>query len=111
MFLRNKLVPVALGAALLGGGVGAFVMRPSSETTRTAAAVSTAPAAAPANRTASALPAQTLVASAQETAATQVPVADVNSANSAENECFREGFAEGVRAAREQGLTNANAAA
>ena len=52
MILRNKLVPVALGAALLGGSVGAFVMRPTKPAeTQVASAVRTAPSAnAPAPR-------------------------------------------------------------
>ncbi len=91
MFLKNKLIPVTLGAALLGGTVGAFVMRPAkpAETT-TAQPTQAAPVA----------PAQGLVAGAAET---QAPAADAN------NLAFREGFAEGVRAAREEGLTAAEA--
>ena len=95
MILRNKLVPVALGAALLGGSVGAFVMRPKTETTAETPRVASAAAT---------VPAQNVVPAAA--AETQTPAAD-----SAENAAFREGFAEGVRAAREEGLVGAGAPA
>jgi len=97
MILRNKLVPVALGAALLGGSVGAFVMRPAKPAeTQVASAVQTAPAAtAPAKNY---LPASN--ADAQTVAASNT-----------DNECYREGFAEGFRAAREEGLEAASAVA
>jgi hypothetical protein len=98
MILRNKLVPVALGAALLGGSVGAFVMRPAKPAeTQVASAVHTAPAAttAPAKNF---LPASTADA---QTVAT----------SNTDNECYREGFAEGFRAAREEGLETGAAVA
>ena len=38
MTSTNKILPVALVAALLGGTVGAFVMRPSNNTTELAKA-------------------------------------------------------------------------
>ncbi|HEX8472891.1 MAG TPA: hypothetical protein VF666_02575 [Pyrinomonadaceae bacterium] len=41
MTLNNKILPVALVAALLGGSVGAFVMRPSSNRVETPAASET----------------------------------------------------------------------
>ncbi|HEX7178004.1 MAG TPA: hypothetical protein VF240_22285 [Pyrinomonadaceae bacterium] len=99
MILRNKLVPVALGAALLGGSVGAFVMRPTkSAETQVASAVSTTPSTATA-------PAKNFIP-ASTTADTQALPA-----NNTENECYREGFAEGFRAAREEGLESASAVA
>jgi hypothetical protein len=83
MIFKNKLIPVALGAALLGGSVGAFVMRPkSNEAAQNAATVK----------------GQTLVANpapAEQQTLT---------ANNQDNAAFREGFVEGVRAAREEGL-------
>jgi hypothetical protein len=97
MIFRNKLVPVALGAALLGGSVGAFVMRPAKTAeTQVASAVRTAPASAVA-------PAQNFV----PTSVANTPALAANSAAAAgdtENECYREGFAEGFRAAREEGV-------
>ena len=91
MILRSKLMPVALGAALLGGSVGALVMRPAktNETASTPAAQQAAPATT-GNSFAATGTAQPLVASNDENAA------------------YREGFTEGVRAAREEGLTAAN---
>ena len=98
MILRNKLVPVALGAALLGGSVGAFVMRPAKPAeTQVASAVRTAPAAAAPAK--SFLPASTVDTPAQP------------AATNTDNECYREGFAEGFRAAREEGLETGAAVA
>lgn len=88
MILRNKLVPVALGAALLGGSAGALIMRPSSnsnETAQVASATKTQNAVANPN-VANPNETQTLTANAQDSSA------------------FRDGFVEGVRAAREEGL-------
>jgi len=97
MILRNKLVPVALGAALLGGSVGAFVMRPAKPAeTQVAAAVHTAPAAT--------TPAKSFLPASNADAQTVA-------ANNTDNECYREGFAEGFRAAREEGLETGAAVA
>ena len=88
MFLKNKIVPVALGAALLGGSVGALVMRQSNPTeVASAHQTKTAPAAA----TQSLAPASGVESQALTTSNTG-------------NDSFREGFVEGVRAAREEGL-------
>ncbi len=101
MNTQNKLLPVALVAALLGGSVGAFVMRPSSKATD--ATVSSEPVA-----TQKAAPTQNLVPTSNTTEQTtpaqntEVATNDLN----AENESFRQGFTEGVRAAREEGVTN-----
>ena len=104
MILRHKLVPVALGAALLGGSVGAFVMRPAKTAeTQVASAVRTAPAAT--------APAKNFVpASSADTSALPVSSQPASAANT-DNECYREGFAEGFRAAREEGLESASAVA
>ena len=103
MNTQNKLLPVALVAALLGGSVGAFVMRPSSKTTDATASnvATTAPteAVAPAHSL-------TPATSATDQSATATEVA--SNATSSENEAYREGFAEGVRAAREEGITGRN---
>ena len=105
MILRNKLVPVALGAALLGGSVGAFVMRPAKPAeTQVASAVRTVPSAATA-------PARNFVP-ASTTDAQALPANNQSApATDTENECYREGFAEGFRAAREEGLETRSAAA
>jgi len=96
MILRNKLVPVALGAALLGGSVGAFVMRPAKPAeTQVASAVHTAPAAT--------TPAKNFLPASTSDAQTVA-------ASNTDNECYREGFAEGFRAAREEGLETGAAA-
>ncbi len=99
MILQNKIIPVALGAALLGGSVGAFVMRPA-KTNETASAqpVATQTAAT------TTVPAQNFAAAATTE---QQPLV----ASNTENVAFREGFAEGVRAAREDGLSATTASA
>src|SRR5215210_6552467 len=92
MILRNKLTAVALGSALLGGSVGALVMRPAkTDETASTPAAQAAPAAAKSQLAASGTTEQPLVAS-----------------NNEENAAFREGFTEGVRAAREEGLATAD---
>ncbi len=96
----NKILPVALVAALLGGTVGAFVMRPSKS--------------APASETAQ-LTKSNLTTDAKATdAATQADAntlaenelnAETSNMTEAEKAAFREGFSEGVEAARETELT------
>src|SRR3712207_357953 len=95
MLTNNKLLPVALVAALLGGSVGAFVMRPS---TKVADASQTA---APAHNLAPATTVESAPAKTTEVASNEL---------SEENEAFRDGFAEGVRAARGEGLATDAAA-
>ena len=91
MILRNKLTAVALGSALLGGSVGALVMRPAKNA-ETASAPAAQQQAAP-------------VAGSQLAASsTQQPLVAANE----ENAAYREGFTEGVRAAREEGLATAD---
>lgn len=103
MTTTNKILPVALVAALLGGTVGAFVMRPSNDTPEIAKAEAPKP----------------LVAGA----ATVNP--DDDQKNLLENElnnetknmtaeeraAFKDGFLEGVDAARQSNLTTATQAA
>jgi hypothetical protein len=102
MTTTNKILPVALVAALLGGTVGAFVMRPSNNTPEIAKAEAPKP----------------LVAGQAVTNPTD------ESKNLLENElanetkdmteqeraAFKDGFLEGVEAARESNLTGAAAA-
>ncbi|HLM58626.1 MAG TPA: hypothetical protein VK422_21155 [Pyrinomonadaceae bacterium] len=100
----NKILPVALVAALLGGTVGALVMRPSKSTqTETAQAV--APAA----------PQTAVVAgtSAEKTADAN-PLIDNELASETkgmsepEKVAFRDGFVEGIRTARENNVVAAD---
>jgi hypothetical protein len=82
MTLQNKILPVALVAALLGGGVGAFVTR-NPTTTTAPATTATQP-------------------STSTTEATQPATAEqakLDTATSADTAAFRDGFAEGYRAA------------
>jgi hypothetical protein len=82
MILTNKLLPVALIAALIGGSVGALVMhrsQPASAETATAAQTATAPAAT------------------QQQANNELAPAGFNTA--AEQTAYKTGFADGFAAA------------
>ena len=94
----NKILPVALVAALLGGTVGALVMRPSKNTE---------PAPAP----------QTAVVAG---ASTEKPVDgnalidneltnETKGMSDAEKAAFRDGFVEGIRTARDNGVVTTGA--
>ena len=98
MNLQNKILPVALVAALLGGTVGALVMRPKTNDLNTVAGTSNLlPAATDTNSRAATLRYNdTLPATNNETPAT-LNVAKTD----ADEECYRAGFTEGFAAARE----------
>lgn len=100
MNLQNKVLPVALVAALLGGTVGAFVMRGNGSQSETRVA------------SANNLPAQqtsgSQAAALRYNDASAVPVAannetPVNSVNQPTDEsCYRAGFTDGFEAARKE---------
>jgi hypothetical protein len=97
MTVNNKILPVALVAALLGATVGAFVMRPSKQAETPQVAQTASP----------------LKASTTEAAATTAPGAVDPSVQNAdltmtdrEMAAYREGFNDGVKAAQEAGITN-----
>lgn len=89
MTQTNRILPIALVAALLGGSVGAFVMRApkTAETTANTPAATTA--SAPVQATNQALP----VSNEQAVAANLT----------GEQSAFRDGFEEGFLAAQEKG--------
>ena len=98
--LQNKVLPVALVAALLGGTVGALVMRDKGEQPETrVAAANTLPASQTAGSQAAAL---------RYNDATAIPVAANNETPlNAENQptdesCYRAGFTDGFEAARKE---------
>ena len=97
MNLNNKILPVALVAALLGGSAGAFMMRPSKTNEATVAGTST---------TKSLTPVATSDATATELAASNDEQAALAANSTDDREAYREGFAEGVRAAREGGVAS-----
>jgi hypothetical protein len=99
MTTTNKILPVALVAALLGGTVGAFVMRPSNNTPEVARAEAPKPLVA---GEATVNPAD------EQKALLDNELADATK-NMTEEEraAFKDGFLEGVEAARESNLTNA----
>jgi len=97
MNLQNKILPVALVAALLGGTVGALVMRPKTNDLNTTASSNLLPASTDTNSQAAALRYnETLPATNNET------LAPVNTFGATGNEeAYREGFTDGFAAARE----------
>lgn len=106
MSLQNKILPVALVAALLGGTVGALVMRPKTAETNTAATSNLLPASTDTTSQAASLRYnETLPATNNETQPA------LNTANAAgDEEVYRAGFTDGFATARENGLTKTNAA-
>src|ERR1044071_1240570 len=100
MTTTNKILPVALVAALLGGTVGAFVMRPSNNSPEIAKAE--APKQLVAGE------ATTLNPADEQKAMLDNELADATK-NMTEQEraAFKDGFLEGVEAAREANLTGA----
>ena len=98
MNLNNKILPVALVAALLGGTVGAFVTRPSKSSEAQVAGVT---ATKSLNTVTPAESAQTAALEASETPNRQQTELDNLSDD---QEAYRAGFTEGVRAAKEEGL-------
>jgi hypothetical protein len=105
MTTTNKILPVALVAALLGGTVGAFVMRPSSNNPEVAKAT-----AEPAKTNLVAGETATNPADAEKTALDNELANETKNMTEEERAAFRDGFMEGVDAARDSKLTNAAAA-
>jgi ABC-type Na+ efflux pump permease subunit len=94
MILTNKLLPVALIAALIGGSVGALVMHKSqsAEAETTTAAQTTAPA----------------TTTTAQTSANEMVPAEFNTAG--EQTAYKTGFADGFAAATNPGATTATTA-
>lgn len=104
MTTTNKILPVALVAALLGGTVGAFVMRPSNNTPEIARAE--APKALVAGQATTVNPAD------EQKAMLENELNDATkNMNEEERAAFKDGFLEGVEAARESNLTTTRTAA
>ena len=100
MTTNNKILPVALVAALLGGSVGAFVMRPSKSAQTTETAGLAAPATTTTRNLASTQPDATLAS-----ADTQQLAANEANLTGGEKDAYRDGFIDGVKTARETGAT------
>jgi hypothetical protein len=86
MIMTNKLLPVALVAALIGGSVGAFVMHSRNPT------VADSQTAQPTLRTTDAQNAQY-----QEVASGREQVIPTEFNTTAEQSAYKSGFAEGFR--------------
>ncbi len=99
MTTTNKILPVALVAALLGGTVGAFVMRPSNNTPEIAKAEAPKPLVA----------GQATVNPADDQKSLLENELNDETKDMSEEErvAFKDGFLEGVEAARESNLTTA----
>src|SRR5689334_1154127 len=103
MTTTNKVLPVALVAALLGGTVGAFVMRPSNNTE---VAKAEAPKQLVAGEATNVNPAD------DQKAALESEIAnETKNMTDEERAAFKDGFMEGVEAARDSNLTTAAPAA
>jgi hypothetical protein len=99
MTLNNKILPVALVAALLGGSVGALVMRKGNEQPETrVASANLLPDSQPANNS------QAGALRFNDALATEVSDKDdsANIQNTADESCYREGFTDGFEAARNE---------
>ena len=105
-FTNNKILPVALVAALLGGSVGAFVMRPGKQAATTEVAQTTPVLRSNFDATASPAADQTLPVSTNNDA-----VANNLDLSDGEMAAYRQGFNDGVKAAREGTLSSQSLAA
>ena len=103
MTTTNKILPVALVAALLGGTVGAFVMRPSNNTPEIAKAEAPKPLVAGA---ATANPSDD-----QKNLLENELNNETKDMTAEERAAFKDGFLEGVDAARQANLTSVAPAA
>ncbi|HEY6189048.1 MAG TPA: hypothetical protein VIW80_15435 [Pyrinomonadaceae bacterium] len=90
MTLQNKILPVALVAALLGGGVGAFVTRSGNPSTAGTTTTATQPSTL----------ATTETATPESTE--QAKLNTTTTATGEDQDAFRDGFAEGYRAAADR---------
>ncbi|MGB8506976.1 MAG: hypothetical protein WCD76_01095, partial [Pyrinomonadaceae bacterium] len=101
---NRKILPVALVAALLGGTVGAFVMRPGTGTD--AAANQTVPTTATQSNldNNSAVNDQSLPVAAK----TEVAANSENNLTPDERDAYRDGFTDGVKALRENDTAAVN---
>ena len=104
MTTTNKILPVALVAALLGGTVGAFVMRPSNNAPEIAKAE--APKQLVAGQATTVNPADD-----QKNLLDSELANETKDMSAEERAAFKDGFLEGVEAARESNLTTAAPAA
>jgi hypothetical protein len=103
MTSTNKILPVALVAALLGGTVGAFVMRPSNNTPEIAKAEAPKPLVAG--------EATVNPADEQKNLLESELNDETKDMSEEERTAFKDGFLEGVEAARESNLTTARTVA
>ncbi|HEV2860290.1 MAG TPA: glycine zipper domain-containing protein [Pyrinomonadaceae bacterium] len=101
----NKILPVALVAALLGGTVGAFVMRPSKSNETAQAVAPAAPQTAVVAGTSTEKPSDPNALIDNELASETKGMSD------AEKAAFRDGFVEGIRTARDNNIAPAAAPA
>jgi hypothetical protein len=95
MIMTNKLLPVALVAALIGGSVGAFVMHSRNQTVQTPSATSTVPATTDA---------QYAQYQANTSGREQYIPAEFSSAT--EQSAYKSGFADGFRACESGAVGN-----
>jgi len=107
MLMTNKILPVALVAALVGGTVGALVMRPG-KTTETAQTTPLVKNSAADN---GAQPTEVAKLDNGDQLLDKELTSETDNLSDDEKAAFRDGFLEGVRAARDTELTKSAAAA
>ncbi len=100
MNLNNKILPVALVAALLGGSAGAFIMRPAN--TNDFAAANAARHLTPLIPTHNTLAVNPALSDQSRAESNQLASNDLS--QTGETSAYRQGFTEGVRAARDEEL-------
>ncbi|HVF86004.1 MAG TPA: hypothetical protein VM866_00370 [Pyrinomonadaceae bacterium] len=101
MNLNNKILPVAVVAALLGGSAGAFMMRPAN--TNDVAAANAARQLTPVAPTHSTLAVNPALSDQSLAGSNQLAANDLGLTG--ETSAYRQGFVEGVRAARDEELS------
>ncbi len=101
MNLNNKILPVAVVAALLGGSAGAFMMRPAN--TNDIAAANAARQLTPVTPTHNTLAVNPALSDQSLAESNQLAPNDLSLTG--ETSAYRQGFVEGVRAARDEELS------
>ncbi|HWT00599.1 MAG TPA: hypothetical protein VN256_10155 [Pyrinomonadaceae bacterium] len=94
MLLKNKIIPIALVAALLGGSVGAIVSRKNTDTAAATTSYSTTPSAN--------LVDEQSARQASDEVKADDPVLTAKAGEVEDAESYRAGFLDGFQAARER---------
>ena len=109
-FTNNKILPVALVAALLGGSVGAFVMRPSKQAEPAQLALATTPVTRSSFDATSGATVERTALDDTEKGNGRTVADNVNNLDLSDGEmaAYRQGFNDGVKTGCENGSTKAS---